>query len=212
MEDQDLRRLAGKIVTDKRRTARRFRTAYGWPVLIALARHYLDAAPTGESHNLAEVDVAAIRARGGDVERTAGGIAATFGVDPTMIDASEARSFTTKPAAEPAPTSAPDVPAADVGNSSALANDRPATISQAEGVKRELTEAEKRAASIAESISDAQLKTLRAMIAGAASDPQPSVVAALRRKELIGGPVVDDNGVTILGHMVDRLTVGKLKP
>jgi len=75
MEASELKRIAGKVVGEKDQSARRMRV-YGWPVLIALAQHYLDTSPNGESRNLAEVDVEAIRARGGDVERVAGGLTA----------------------------------------------------------------------------------------------------------------------------------------
>lgn len=44
MEDRELRRLAGKIVTDKRRRVKRF----GWDVLFALATAYLASAAPAE--------------------------------------------------------------------------------------------------------------------------------------------------------------------
>jgi hypothetical protein len=101
MDAAELKRMAGKIVAEKRQTAKRFKQAYGWPVLRALAAFYY---ANGDGVSVAFV-------AGTNEERTAGGLSAAVSVGDLAADKEHFISSAPQDAPPPSATTSPDSPA-----------------------------------------------------------------------------------------------------
>ncbi len=201
MDANELRRLAGKIVNDKRKTSQRFKAAYGWEVLEALARFYLEHdGDVPVDMNPHHGEFAPI------VERTAGGMT---GLGGFVVGGPTVAAMYTKPGEDPAPPSGSGAPSLDGGNSSAPAPDRPATISRAEGWTAELQALAERAKFIVERLSEAQFLALDAVMHNhEMTGHKKTVIDALIRKDLF----IEGAGLTALGRIVHGLAAESYRP